>query len=466
MFVDPGPPRDDGRWEALLNDLFLPPLRSDWTRRVTDERIKTTDRVRPFVARGLLLLGMACLLAVMSDVSWVAWVLLVPSAVQIFLELYLEERMRASVQDLSGLGPLKPLVTFWYRMYEKLPFNATGILGAAAVVCNLVATVFFTGPNNSGVSKVVLFVFALVYGNSGILGTLLDTPWFSPREKIVPVVKRVYPFFWVLAILLAVGLVWLGEAMGRWPTGSLEFAMMACALPYYIGLRVRDYSRALYATAQVLVMADLDARADLAMEMHNRLQIAKDGLGVMISRSNLEPKHRVALTAFQLDIEELYAEAKSRKANPRNTLHRPFELRVRRILDGSGLRYRDSHFGLDGRLDEDNYDLANHILTNFVKNAQQAHVRRSARDRGSSMITINMDVQDEVATIAVTDDLGPLPDDALESRTTLAYLRHQLRSRGGDMVEELHGNGWKTLTARWSTALPALRTADPNGEPS
>ena len=42
----------------------------------------------------------------------------------------------------------------WYRNYERWQINATGLIGALAVVCNLAAVVLFTGTDANGPAKV------------------------------------------------------------------------------------------------------------------------------------------------------------------------------------------------------------------------------------------------------------------------------------------------------------------------
>lgn len=456
MFVDPGPDRSDNIWVALRADLFAPPDRSDWTRRVTDERILTSDRSRPYVSRGVLLLGIAASLAVLPDVLWWAWLLLLVGVAQTVLEILLEPRFRGAAMGDSGNDLLAGSVRFANRMYERLPFNLTGLLGAVAVPVNVLIAIFLTGPDNPGPAKVGLFVLTLLYANSGILGTLMDTPWFSPRSLIDARVHRAQPFFWLLVTTAAVALVLGGAMAERWPDGSLPYALLACGLCYHIGLRVRDYCRTMQAAARVLVQASVEERVSLALMLHDTLQPAKYGLPRVIESADLSGGQRAALRTMVSDIEELYVEAQRGKVDSGTLLRASFEQRVRQLVGSAGVSYRGSRFDLDGRLDADNHRFAHHMLTNLVQNARDAYESDPfLPDHPAIVVTMWLD--DGYASIAVSDNLAPIPEIVFaRPGSTLGSLRDRLRVQKGDLTQAVDSSG-KTITARWSTALRPLR---------
>ena len=455
MFVDAGPPRPDSHVEALRRDLLLAPQRSDWSRRVTDERIKTTDRLRPFATRGLLLTGMVVLLALSPDVAWWVWPFLIPAVAQTLLEIWLENRMRASAMDTSGNVVLAGIVRFWYLMYERLPFNVTGLLGTLAVALNVIVAVLGTGPANPGGLKVAVLVLALLYANSGILGTLMDAPWFSPLSGLGGWVRALQPGFWVAATVIAVGLVLIGEVWGRWPEGSLPYALLSCGLGYYIGLRVRDYVRDMQAAARVHVHASLEEKAALALTLHDTMQPAKYGLPRVIHSTQLSGGQRAALHTMLGDIEELYVEARKGSVDSRTLLRTPFEHRVRQLLTDAAISYAGSRFDLDGRLDDPNHQFAKSLLTNLLQNARDAY----AEDPFllDAHVTVTMFLDDVNAHISVQDSLPPIPE-AHFARTgsTLGSLREDLRARQGDLTQDIGSKG-KTISARWSTVVRPLR---------
>ena len=72
-------------------------------------------------------------------------------------------------------------------------------------------------------------------------------------------------------------------------------------------------------------------------------------------------------------------------------------------------------------------------------------------------IVVTMWLDDGYASIAVSDNLAPIPEIVFaRPGSTLGSLRDRLRVQKGDLTQAVDSSG-KTITARWSTALRPLR---------
>jgi len=143
--LDVNPPTAN-RWGQPFVDLIGPQRPSDWLRQVAHMRVFSFDRIRQFLALLALVALIAGSFTLLPSVSWWAWALLGSAVVQGVLEIALEPYMRFNDKRNEPLvvQALEPLRTWWIAAYGKLPFNPTGVLGAFAVISNLVAVAFGT----------------------------------------------------------------------------------------------------------------------------------------------------------------------------------------------------------------------------------------------------------------------------------------------------------------------------------
>jgi hypothetical protein len=465
VFIDPGPPRRENQWAALMMDFTAPAHKSDWGRRVSDRRIVLFDRVRPHATRAVLLAALVAILVVL-DVPhpWLVALLVMPAVVQVVLEIVLEPIVRADVIDSDQTTPfIRSIVRFWVHTYEKLPVNLTGLIGTCAVIANIVAVEFFTGTHGPGWLRLAAFVVAVLYCCSGVLAPLLDPCWHSPLDETPAVVGNVVkPYLWCIVLAILAGSVLTADwLVSPWADGSVPYALMACGLSYYIGLRVREYERDVAAAAAVMALADAEERQFIAAEMHDRFQPAKHGLARVIDAPGLlAADQRSALRIFFYDMEELYRQAKTGTFHVGDGFRPPIRNRVREICEAGRLDYRGSVFDLEDRVDQDNYRLAANIVTTLAHNCLQAYqsVHRPDMD---THVSVMMRLDDEAtAIIEIGDRLDLIPEHIWHREdTTLAALRRTLEERRGSLSQHRTEMG-KVIRAQWIVHLQPVREAN------
>lgn len=488
MLYDSGPARTDNRWLALITDFAPVVTKSDWGRRVTDRRIVDYDRIRPPATRGALLGALAVTLLMLPGCSPLVLVLLLPGLLQVVLEIVLEPIVRRDVIDVQYPGRfLGPMVRLTVRTYEKTIVNATGLIGAVAVLANIVAVEFVSGTAGPGWLRVLALLFAVLYCCSGMLGVVIDTPWYSPLETTPAVVRVVVKHLgWALVVTGLVASVLIAHhTVAPWADQSLPYALGVCTLGYYIGLRAREYDRNLGAAAKVMAFANADEQRFMAQEMHDYFQSAKENLEQVVESANLTVSQRSSLRIFVYDVNDLYQQARtgqvlgSTAKNPsggnrvrgicvcgaardlenHSVFRPPIKNRVRAICEAARMDFSGSVFDLEIHVNFDNYRLARNITTTLTLNCKQAYERALTQDDTPDVendIRIVMRVDDPMAVIEVSDRLDLIPDDIWESpNTTLAILRRELERRGGTL-EQLRTSDGKTIRATWGIYLQPI----------
>jgi hypothetical protein len=469
MFIDPGPPRPENQWSALVTDFVAPTHKSDWGRRVTDRRIAAYDRVRPYATRAFLLVALVAELSFISDCSPIAFVFLIPAMIQVTLEIALEPTVNADVVTAERAWPIaRPVVDLFVRNYERIPVNATGLIGTVAVITNIAAVLFFSGTDGPGWLRVIAFATAVLYCCSGTLGPVIDTPWYSPLDKTPPTLRRLMPFAWclVLAILLTAVVV-ADQTVGPWADDSLPYALAVCGLSYYIGLRAREYERDLGAAAVVMAMAHAEEQKFIAQEMHDRFQPAKYGLERVIESVDLGSDQRSALRNFLYDMNDLYRPARDGSFTVGSAFRPAIRNRVHQICESARMGYPDSVFDLEDKVDHDNYRLALNVVTTLCHNTKQAYERtfETAYERDLEIdidmnVHVEMTLEDAMASVVVSDHLDLIADEVWErDDTTLARIAGTLRARGGCLTQSPTTTG-KSIRAVWNVHLQPVREAN------
>jgi hypothetical protein len=423
------------------------------------------DRVRPFITRGALLVALTIELAFLPAKPPIVWAFLVPAAVQVALEIALEPTMRREqVSEADTWVLLRPIVKVWRANYERIPVNITGLLGGVAVVANMVAVLFLSGTHDPGWLRVAAFATAVLYCCSGTLGPLTDAPFYSPLDRTPSFVRLARPFAWlVIIVILVVFVLIANDTVGPWVDQSLPYALLVCALPYYIGLRARDYERDLGAAAVVMAIADAEERRFIALEVHDMFQPAKHGLERVIETADLTSAQRSGLRVFLYDMNDLYAQAKTGLFD-HGAFAAPIENRIRAICETAQMEYgAGSVFELEGRVDEDNYRLARTVATTLTDNAKQAYETLYETDPGCDVdnsISVAMTLVDHLAVVEISDRLQLIPEHIFaRDGSTLGRVRHTLERRGGTLTQHATPTG-KTIRATWSIHLMPVRDAN------
>lgn len=449
----------ESTWAGCLLSGWGAPPRSDWARQVNEDRILNQDRIRPFVARGTLLVGIAICLAVLQA-PWWALALLGLGAVQTGLEIVFEVPMRAQYEAVAldsrteRLPGSHWIVRVWYWNYERGITNVTGILGLVACSVNILVVLFAVGAATDLVwVKVLAFAGALLYTNSGALGPLMDTSAYSPHSELSGTAQRVVRMLWlVYAAFLAV-LIWAAEHFFHsWGSG-LPYAFMAIGLSYYPMLRIREFERSMAASWNVAERATTRSHVAVATDLHNILQPVKGTL--QAARDALtDSLQRLELTQYIDEVEEIYRAARNGTIDLREGLATPLGTRLKQKAAREAIPLR-STIVLDQNTPPEDYRRAKQCLLAFVDNSVQAYLAGSGVSR--PFLEVSATQRDALVVVEVTDGLGLVPDDVWnDPHTTLWGLRADIAARPqGSLTQELRSDG-KTIRAQWEI-MPLLR---------
>jgi len=438
---------------------------SDWLRQVADMRVFSYDRIRQFLTRLALAAGIGASFVLLPGVTWWAWALLGFALLQGILEIALEPYVR--VNDLQGqpliVQALEPLRTWWSAVYERLPFNATGILGAAAVIANFAAVTFGTSANDAtGWVKVAALACALLYANSGLSGPLLEATVYSDKAA-GSVLRRLRPAVWVMGVLLAAGTVYVSDLAGRWPTSAVPYAMVACGLPYALGLRIREHDRLASAAGLLIKRSNQEASTRIGAELHRLVSpLLKGPLDRVLNLEGINPVDRVALRLFAEDI----------KHAREKTVH-GIDLGERLLPDTETLvaqicapGWIDPTVDIDLPVRQSGVQNAEHVVSDenawFAKQlvatlAQNSVWAYQAAESLDRPLVVSAYLRAGEIVVSVIDALPPVPDEMWDrAEGTLSNFRRAVGERGGTLRQILLDGGGKAIEARWQNRLRPL----------
>lgn len=446
-----------GRWRQILRDTTAAPEVSSWNAAVTHQRILDVDRIRPFVARGAVALLLAVGLMVVEDVRWWAWLAFIPVVAQVVLEIMLETPVRRPDAEAEAAPQVRWIVRVWHRNRERLKVNVTGVLGAVAVLAVVAATIFGAGDRGPGWARVACLALALVYCNSAMLGPLLDVTTYSDNQSGSPVIRALHPWWWVIFAIAAALLVGISSVLGLWPDEAVPYAFVACALPYAMGLRQRDYERDMRAARLAADARARDNNAVVARKLHDLCQPVKRLMARTDGMDRLEPNDVIDLRYFIMTVGQLHQNARNHSGAG--------AVRMPELRDALRYATASAHadFQVDlslEQLDDDDVDLATRILTTLVHNASQAYVNDTAFDPWIEVVARPV-LEPGAAVpshfeVRVEDGLALIPDNVWTGSATLVHCQEDIRRRGGQMSQEELADGGKAVKAVWPITRPRL----------
>lgn len=467
-------------WKQPFTDLGLPAASepSDWLRQVAHHRVLVYDRIRQFLSR-LALIVVVCggLFALAPRVQWWAVVLVIPAILQVTLEIALEKPIRREVMRVAREAAetghtraevLKDLedelpwpLRVWLSVYLVLPFNVTGVLGGVAAPCLLIGVVYGTSATaDNGWVKVATFAAALLYLNSAASGPLLEGTVYE-RSRAGEILRRVRPFAWpALCLFSIVALVLPAHLIGLWPVPSLPYAYMVCALPYALGLRIREHDRAINASGLLIKSINDERRRSMKSELHNIVSHVFKGLSEkVLGLPGLDELERSRLDMFFEDLKVAHENSRGGGGLDVRTPLLP-------TVEASVVR-RARRFGLDAEINvrierEARHEkgsaeaklayegarlLVKEILVALIDNAGQAYKANSDLDVWPA--TVSADREEGEIVLRVSDALGPVPDDKWLKEGILETLSSDIRKRGGSFMQYPDEGGGKTIEVRW-----------------
>lgn len=458
--------RPESTWGQLAQDFLTPAGRSNWNRNVVDKRILFYDRARPFASRGVLVVAQAALMAYGTTTSLLTWLLLVPALVQVTLEIALEPRVRyknLSEATEEGSAAANVAATIWYRNYEQIAINVTGLSGIFSVAGVLSSVLLASGSATPAWARVAAFACATLFSVSALLSLMLHTPWFSPLQH--PMMARLSwlrPHVWLVALAVLWCSLWISNEVEPWPGDSLTYAVGASFLGYYIGLRMRDVDREMGSSAAVATDFEDAEQKFIAEEMHNKVQWVKQELDEVLASPVLTTAQRVAMSQFIYDVRELHDQSRTRQVAGA-MLVGTIEDRARAIAREISMRVEfDVQLSL-ADIGSENYRFARELATTLVYNARQAYERHSFSDDWSPrpvVLDVSFVRNGDVVELTVSDSLDPIPPGQwLTPGSTLAHYAERLNELRGDLVQQ-PGGGGKSIVATWDLRLMPLRTLE------
>lgn len=453
-----------GRWRQIVNDLGAMAPETDWARRVADTRVRSYDRIRPFVTRGLLLAVVIFTSAALPGTRWWLWLMLVPAVVQVFLEILLEEPANNDKEpELASSDPRKPLVKLLFANHERLQANATGLLGGPATLLLVTGQLFGTGPAGPGWVKVTGLLAALLYATSAILGPVVDVVVYSPLQETPRWLRRTRPWLWAVALTLAVVAVFASTFAGVWPPETVPYAYLACLTLLGIGYRTREYERATDCAGLVAKTSISEANKHAANELHGIVQPFKANIETLLDKST-PGRERAELINFFAVMRAVHERVTTKGMDLQDGIMPPLQAIVRRSFGTTGLNPPpDLQLDLDD-LDGHNMNLAQRALTTLGDNAAQAYAKRpTLMHRPIRVVGAHADGH---VRIAVSDALELIPDEVWNDPLRTVYaLREDLERYGGSLVQHAEPDCGKTIVATWVPELRPLRLhADEEGD--
>lgn len=461
------------RWRQPFVDLIGQQQPSDWLRQVAHMRVFAFDRIRQFMTRLALLGAIAIAFAALPQVAGWAWAALAIGVVQCVLEIALEPYVRfdaAKKAPLVFVG-LKPLHTWWVKAYGRLPFNATGILGGAAVTMNLIAVNLGTRADAStGWVKVTALVAGILYGNCAMAGPLLEATVYEDNTSGV-VLRRTRPLYWPALAAILAGVVLWARAWGRWEAQTLPYALMVCALWYALGLRIREHDRTANAAGLLVTNATNEAGRRIGDELHRIVSpLTKGPLDRILTSEALDPLDRKALGMFTSFVGHAHKEARGARGFDLGNSLLPdlesliaYDCAVQGVepmisIDVPGIDGEEFiEDGRDGRREPVSSETAlftKQLITTLVQNAVQAYARNQTEERLLGVVAF---LEDGHVVVRVSDSLPPIPDEVWNrTTTTLNNFRLSLADRGGSLTQEVSDSRGKVIQARWENGLRPL----------
>lgn len=460
---------------SLTRDWLTPGPRSEWTRHVTQARILNQDRIRPFVTRGVLLLGLAvCLVLLDAPTAGLAWLL--AGALQTGLEIALEKTVRSTYERLAQasttegsaiirqLGRSRNLIVrVWYWNFERGITNVTGLLGAAAAAGNLVVVVVFTtSDGNPEWLRVLALMIATAYLASGALGPLADVAMYSPATSLPAWLTVGLRWLWVGVVGLILGVILAGEGTPREWGDSLPYAVLAVVvIGYYPMLRCREFERAMAASHDVAEMMTVQRYAFIATELHNLLQPVKDTLQ-LAAQAVSNPLDKAEIELFLRDMRYVYRGARDRTIDLTQGLGMPLADHLKAIASAGRVRLR-AELDVPSDLAPEHKARVRQWLLVLVHNSVQAC--RSWPHNTVPVVEVRVHASGTDLILSVSDPLDQIPDHVWDDPdSTLRKVRHDVSEAGGSMTQGPSGpDGRKTVTVQWAVIDPLRKRIEEEG---
>ncbi|EHB48690.1 putative integral membrane protein [Mycolicibacterium rhodesiae JS60] len=454
--------RTTSPWLQLVVDLVAPATFSEWHEKVAESRVKAYDKLRPPVTRVVFLLLIIAALQTLGA-PWWSWVMLVPAALQVLLEIYLHKYVPDSAPEPRWrlVRRMRDMVS---AHFQTMLLNVTGVLGILACPLNVVAVGFTPAGDAQGWIKIAALAAAIFYLNSGLASAFLDPPNYTENSVMPPVMHWVRPYAPLISYGVVTAVVALSAALHRWPPGLTPLAYLTAALTLLLGGTIRNHDRMVAAAAPVARDAVEAGRIQLGRVVHDDLGPAKAAAESASRVNGVALKDAVELQALSAFLTHF---------NTRTGIFasQRMELRylVRKLIGPYGISPREVTYDIDwdtAHIRKEDHQIAIRMATALVHNVGQTLQRDSYLDVPKSLVVechTTGDGRELRYHLAVRDHLPAMNgDEWCTAGGTLAALRSWLREEfNGDLTQEIIGDGTKRITASWSDRPPITGYGDP-----
>lgn len=447
--------RTSSPWTQLWADLVAPATFSDWHERIAERRVQAYDLLRLFCVRAIALLVIVAAFVVVGA-PVLCWLALIPAAVQIPLETYLQ-RFHA----LGGPDPRSTLIRrirdISRRHFQTKTLNVTGIIGTVACPLNIIAVCFASPGGDHGWVKVAALAAAIFYLNSGLTNVLLDPPNYTESSVMPPFMHTMRPYVPLMSAVIVSGIIGLSVWYGRWVEPMVPISYMCGGLTLLLGSTVRNHDRMVAAAAHVGRQAVEDGRKALGGVFHDDLGPAKAAADNVSALPNVEYRDVIELKALSSFLTHF-----STRVGLFAAQRMELSSLAKKVASPCGISPRNITF--DIRWDEkmirkEDHRVAVRMTTALVQNIGQ--VLQQKRFRGyPKKIALEGFVtgsdRDLRYHLSVRDHLPLIPEaEWCCEGGTLGALREWLRDAfHGELTQQDLGDGTKRITASWSDRPP------------
>jgi hypothetical protein len=457
--------RTSSRWLQPFVDLIAPATFSEWHEKITEHRVEAYDQLRPMAVRAGSLAIIIAAFVILRAAIW-TWLLLIPAAIQIPLETYLNKYYSKSAPD-----PRRRVVR-WMRDYARNHFqtmtlNITGIIGTVACPLNIVAVGFAPVGGDAGWLKIAALAAAIFYLNSGLTNVFLDPPNYTENSVMPPFMHTLRPYAPLISYLVVTAIVAVSVDLHRWQHAMVPIAYLCAGLTLLLGSTIRNHDRMIAAAAHVGRQAVEAGRKELGGVVHDDLGPAKAAADSVSRLDGVAYRDAVDLQALSTFLTHF-----STRVGIFAAQRMELGYLAKKILSPYGVSSRNVACDIrwnEQSLRKEDHRVAVRMTTALVHNVGQVMQKEENQGAPKRIVLEGFTTgsgRDLRYHLAVRDYLPPIPAaDWCPDGGSLAALREWLRDTfNGDLTQEVFGDGTKRIIASWGDRPPITWTETAGGE--
>lgn len=449
------PTRISSRWLQLLMDLVAPATFSEWHEMIAERRVEAYDRLRPVVVRMASLGVIMAAFTVLRAEMW-TWLALLPSAIQVLLEIYLQGYHSKSAGD-PRWQVVRAMRDYARNRFQTMTLNVTGIIGTVACPLNVIAVSSAPAGGDAGWIKIAALAAAVFYLNSGLASVFLDPPNYTETSVMPPFMHTLRPYAPLISYLISTAIIAVSVEGHRWEHAMVPIAYLCTALTLLLGGTLRNHDRMIAAAAHVGRNAVEAGRKELGGVVHDDLGPAKAAAESVSRLDGVAYRDAVdlqALSAFLTHFSTrvgIFAAQRMELGYLAKKILSPYGVSARNVA--CDIRWNEQ------TLRKEDHRIAVRMTTALIHNVGQAFQKEENRYAPKKVVLeghTSGSGRDVRYHVAVRDPLRPIPPaDWCPDGSTLAALREWLRDTfNGDLTQEVCSDGTKRIVASWGDRPP------------